>query len=205
MEKKEREFLHLEQGTKSVREYTIQFDRLSRFGRHLISTPQQKIRKFHRGLDPNLRNLNRGHLDQSFESLVRLAIGLEDDGCCTSKAPPAKFPPRNRLPSQANQGVKRTWNGEKKSPTAPSQTNATNRVPNDNKCFNCDSPGHHTHDCPKPKMKSQANVVCYNCGKLGHIKRNCTEPRIGANAQRIAGRTGLNAIIPEETGFYEEE
>ena len=40
--KKEREFMNLTQGNQTVREYTVQFERLSRFAYHIIDTFKKK-------------------------------------------------------------------------------------------------------------------------------------------------------------------
>ena len=79
-DQKEKEFMELTQGGKTVREYVTQFDRLSRFAPHMVDTPQKKIKKFYRGLDTHLWHMTLGHLEQTFETLVRLASCLERDG-----------------------------------------------------------------------------------------------------------------------------
>ena len=43
----EREFLSLVQGTWTVREYVMQFKRLSRFADHIADTAQKKVKRFH--------------------------------------------------------------------------------------------------------------------------------------------------------------
>ena len=78
-DQKEKEFIELTQGGKIVWEYVIQFERLSRFTLHMVDTPQKKIKKFHRRLDTHLRHITLGHLEQTFEALVRLASSLERD------------------------------------------------------------------------------------------------------------------------------
>ena len=76
--KKEKEFIDLVQGSRTVREYTIQFERLSRFAYHMIDTPEKKNRKYHLGLSLQLQRSTFGHLNQSFKALVGMAIGFED-------------------------------------------------------------------------------------------------------------------------------
>ena len=46
-DKREQEFLELVQGKMMVQEYTLQFERLSRFAPHLVDTPQKKMKKYH--------------------------------------------------------------------------------------------------------------------------------------------------------------
>ena len=61
--KKEKEFIDLVQGSHTVREYTVQFERLSRFAYHMIDTPENKNRKYHLGLSLQLQRSTFGHLD----------------------------------------------------------------------------------------------------------------------------------------------
>ena len=103
-DQREKEFMELTQGNLTVREYTTQFERLSRFARHMVDTPQKKVKKFHRGLTPHLRHMTLAQLSQPFEALVRLAAGLEKDGCQARKQnftrpPPPRFNSGSRQPS----------------------------------------------------------------------------------------------------------
>ena len=72
--------MELTQGGKTIREYVTQFERLSCFALHMVDTPQKKIKKFHRRLDTHLCHMTLGHLEQTFEALVKLASSLERDG-----------------------------------------------------------------------------------------------------------------------------
>ena len=76
--KKEREFIELTQGNRTVREYTVQFERLSRFAYHMIDTPEKKNRKYHQGLSLPLQCMTLGHHNQNFKALIGMAIGHED-------------------------------------------------------------------------------------------------------------------------------
>ena len=71
--------MNLVQGNWTVREYITQFERFSHFAHHIVDTPQKKVKQFHRGLDPHLRHMMIGHLNQSFEGMVGLATSLEKD------------------------------------------------------------------------------------------------------------------------------
>ena len=76
-DQQEREFLSLVQGTWTVRDYVMQFKRLSHFAHHIVDTPQKKVKQFHQGLGSHLRHMMVGHLNQSFKGIVRLASSLE--------------------------------------------------------------------------------------------------------------------------------
>ena len=73
------------------------------------------------------------------------------------------------------------------------------------RCYNCSQPGYMARDCQAPKFHSRTGRVCYNCGEPSHISKNCIAPHGGAYRQLVQGQARLNAIIPRETGFNEEE
>ena len=55
-EKKEVEFITLEQGNLTVAAYEAKFSELSRFAPHMIATEAMRAKKFERGLRPYLRS-----------------------------------------------------------------------------------------------------------------------------------------------------
>ena len=109
--------MELTQGGKTIREYVTQFDRLSHFVPHMVDTPQKKIKKFHHGLDTHLRHMTLGHLEQTFEALVRLASSLERDGYKGTPQPTnrpfLKNRPRVRPQNRFN---KRPWSSNNRRP-----------------------------------------------------------------------------------------
>ena len=62
-----------------MREYVTQFERLSHFAHYMVDTPQKKVKQFHQGLGPHLHHIMVGHLNQSFEGIVRFTASLEKD------------------------------------------------------------------------------------------------------------------------------
>jgi hypothetical protein len=55
MAHKLQEFLHLQQGSSSVYEYSKKFNYLSQYGSYHVDTNEKKISLFHQGLSPVLR------------------------------------------------------------------------------------------------------------------------------------------------------
>ena len=78
-------------------------------------------------------------------------------------------------------------------------------VRKNNECFNYGQLGHMAKDCQAPRVHRQKHIVCYNCRKSGYISKDCRSPRGGTYGHPVQGQTRLNAIIPEESGFNEEE
>ena len=76
--KKQKEFLELTQGNQTVREYTVQFERLSRFASHMVDTPEKKNQRYHQGLNLRLQQLTLSYRNQNFKDLVGSAKELED-------------------------------------------------------------------------------------------------------------------------------
>ena len=158
-------------------------------------------------------------MNQSFEDLVGLATGLEDDGCREPRPFGGRLPPRGNpgpRPPTHFSGNKRTWNDERKPlatyprsqpvrpqgppPPRPPMTTG-NRS---GTCFNCGIPGHLAKDCRAARAPRRPDVTCYNCGIPGHMSRDCRAPRRGNHGpppQGPPGQARLNAIIPEGAGF----
>ena len=223
--RKEKEFIVLVQGNRTVREYTVQFERLFRFAYHMVDTPEKKNQKYDLGLSLALQRSTFGHLNQSFKALVGMANGFEEINGREQRRfmnrPPQRFNQGQRQVPTHTQGNKRNWNGERKPPSAPyrnqpaapskpalpqGQSGTMNN--NYGVCFNCGIPGHMSKDCWAPKKTSRTDVVCFNCNKKGHISKDCKAPRggyYGALAQGQPGQTRLNAIIPNEAGFHKGE
>ena len=53
-DQEENNFLNLVKGSMTVREYTTQFDRLSRFAGHMVDLQQKRVKHFHQGLNSHL-------------------------------------------------------------------------------------------------------------------------------------------------------
>ena len=75
--KKEKEFIDLVQGTRTVQEYTIQFERLSRFSPHIVDTLVKRNKRFIRGVNTTIQGHMMNSFAQSFESIVEHATNLE--------------------------------------------------------------------------------------------------------------------------------
>ena len=101
-DQEEKNFLSLVQGNMTIREYTTQFERLSRFAGHMVDTQPKRVKRFHQGLNSHLRHMMVGHLGQTFESVVRFAVSLEKDSQMTKQLMSQQPPLRNLAYQQRN-------------------------------------------------------------------------------------------------------
>ena len=89
-DRKRDEFLSLEQGRMSVTTYEVKFHALSRYATQLFSSPQERIRRFVKGLRSDLQipALNVAAAAKSFQEVVDFVIEVEgvktDDFTMTS-------------------------------------------------------------------------------------------------------------------------
>ena len=72
------------------------------------------------------------------------------------------------------------------------------REPKDNKCANCNQPGHTKLDCPKPPISIE-DRKCHICGKAGHIARKCPDKDKGGRPQ---AKPALMAQLGAGTAIY---
>ncbi|XP_020523622.1 uncharacterized protein LOC110007368 [Amborella trichopoda] len=157
-ERKEVEFIELQQGKLTVEQYAAKFLELSRYAPHVINMEAQKVNKFERGLMLDIRGRIMAANLKTFSPLVDLARKIERD--CdeyrlrkeqhkTRPTPSRDFQERG---DQRHDNAQRTFQGDirQKQP-----------VP----CGSCGKLGHAAPECwlrTKP---------CFKCGKLGHLIR----------------------------------
>ena len=75
--KKQREFLSIEQGDRSVEDYEREFTRLSRFAPLMVSTEELKVECFVMGLRPDVRGAVLAHVPPDYATTLRLAKTLD--------------------------------------------------------------------------------------------------------------------------------
>ncbi|XP_039134254.1 uncharacterized protein LOC120271646 [Dioscorea cayenensis subsp. rotundata] len=79
----EREFINLTQGSMTIDEYEMEFDRLSRYAPKLVDNDQSNARRFEGGLHAHIhRGLAALHLT-SYAEVVWCAKSLDTKGCAT--------------------------------------------------------------------------------------------------------------------------
>ena len=80
---KEREFLSLKQGDASVMEYAAQFNELSRFAPHQVSTEERRMDHFEQGLRGDIKSVIAAQTFTNFQDMyqkaVKVARVMEED------------------------------------------------------------------------------------------------------------------------------
>ncbi|XP_011627311.1 uncharacterized protein LOC105421496 [Amborella trichopoda] len=78
-ERKEVEFIELQQGKLTVERYTAKFSELSRYARHIIDMEARKESKFERGLRPDIQGRVMAANLKTFSPLADLVRKIERD------------------------------------------------------------------------------------------------------------------------------
>ena len=76
---KDREFLELRQGDRTVIKYVAKFTELARFGDDYFATYMSKVRNFEDGLKLSIRGKIVGFLIPDMDSMVKTAMTIERD------------------------------------------------------------------------------------------------------------------------------
>ncbi|KAJ9538250.1 hypothetical protein OSB04_030983 [Centaurea solstitialis] len=186
--KLEEDFMKLEQGSKTVQEYTSSFIEKARFAEIYIPTEARRIERYIWGLRANIRELVLNMHHGTFQSAVDAAENTE----------------REKMRQMGDRsGEKRKWEGssfDSKKPRAlrfeprgiPTgngracpkchKTHRGECLADSRACYRCGSLSHYSKDCPGTRK-------CYVCGSSDHIKPDCPQwKKEGFNAS--SGRQG---------------
>ncbi|KAH6814101.1 hypothetical protein C2S51_023119 [Perilla frutescens var. frutescens] len=150
---KANEFWNLKQGNKSVADYDLQFNRLSRYAPQTVDTEEKRIEKFRMGLKPEIGTALIGKDDTNYSQMLSWALSIEAmQG--TSKASASQ-------PAVGDQKGKRKEEGTlEQGNAAPKSQGYQGNSP---QCVICSR--HHFGPC----------VQCYRCGRQGHYANACPQ------------------------------
>nr|KAJ0192365.1 hypothetical protein LSAT_V11C800454700 [Lactuca sativa] len=187
----EEEFLRLEQGNMTVREYTTKFTEKARFAEFYVSTEERRVERYIWGLRTAIREFVQIQKPGTFQSAVDAAEGRERE--------------KNRQGEDRALG-KRKWEGtnndSKKGKTSGQerkvdQSSGVKQCPKCNRyhkgecnmnqkvCYKCGKPGHIATKCKRGR-------VCYGCGSPNHIKSECPQGKGNNNQGRITDNRSMD-------------
>ncbi|XP_019056861.1 PREDICTED: uncharacterized protein LOC109116239 [Tarenaya hassleriana] len=193
------EFLRLEQGNMTVREYEAEFNRLLKYGGHLVPTEEYKIQKFIAGLRASFRRMIECHEYPTLSRCInqldkversekeRMEAKRQDRG-------PYRRVPVNRPPVRVGQTSQPRDKGKAPAyrPTTPAQPIQYRRS-----CAKCGLD--HTGPCGN-------TMTCYRCGQPWHFAARCTAniaPQANNKPPRPAQRR--SGIAPRVYALTAEE
>nr|AAL79340.1 Putative 22 kDa kafirin cluster; Ty3-Gypsy type [Oryza sativa]AAM48279.1 Putative 22 kDa kafirin cluster; Ty3-Gypsy type [Oryza sativa Japonica Group]AAP53268.1 retrotransposon protein, putative, Ty3-gypsy subclass [Oryza sativa Japonica Group] len=174
---KEKEFLELKQGNKSVAEYEIEFSRLARFAPEFVQTDGSKARRFESGLRQPLKRRVEAFELTIFREVVSKAQLLEKgyhEQRIEHGQPQKKFKTNN----PQNQGRFRgNYSGQMQRKSSENQGR---------KCPICQG-SHVPSICPNCWGR------CFECGEAGHTRYQC--PLLQKGKNRVSSTTQPNTKV----------
>ncbi|CAA0811071.1 Unknown protein, partial [Striga hermonthica] len=165
----ERQFLLLQQGTRTVNEYEREFTRLAAFVSDLVRTEAQRAQRFIDGLYPAVRHNIVGHGTQTYARAVSISQEVDanirreavrDHPQSSALAQSSSVPPMPALPS-----VQPSKNNKRKGKGAPTDKRTRQRLQQIPQCPTCGRL--HRGEC------RFGQDVCYYCHEPGHFANRC--------------------------------
>nr|KAJ0222512.1 hypothetical protein LSAT_V11C200051360 [Lactuca sativa] len=186
VKKLEEEFLRLERGNMTVREYTTKLTEKATFAEFYVSTKERRMELYIWGLRTAIREFVQIKKPGTFQSPVDAAegrareknhqgedraLGKRKWDCTNNDSKKGKTSGKERKVDQSS-GVKQC---PKCNRYHKGECNMNQKV-----CYKCGKPGHIAIEC-------KIGRVCYGCGSPNHIKSECPQSKDNNNQGRITG------------------
>ncbi|KAI3723340.1 hypothetical protein L2E82_34842 [Cichorium intybus] len=187
IKKLEDEFLHMEQGSRSVQEYNLSFLEKARFAEHHVSTEKRKIDMYVWGLTTRIREIVQPLKLPTFRQVVDRATEREtelkrqDDEKkameTKRKAEDQSWTPQKKSQQTGSKGKSQKDEGKWCEKCRKRHTGSCRSDTGSVICRNCGKTGHPTREC-------RAERRCYQCGATDHIRPNCPQLKSGVYSER---------------------
>ncbi|KAI3672993.1 hypothetical protein L6452_39099 [Arctium lappa] len=175
----EEEFLRLEQGTMTVREYTTSFTEKARFAEYYVSTEERRAERYIGGLKASIREFVLAMEPITFQAAVNAAEAREKEknrqeaerGNIKRKW---EGPSNETKKSKFSGPERKTWQGQAVKPC--SRCNRVHKgecLIKPRVCYRCGRPGHQSQDCKVERRER----LCFICKSPNHIQANCPQQK----------------------------
>lgn len=168
---KEKEFLELKQGHKSVSDYEIEFSRLARFAPAFVQTDSSKARRFESGLCQPLKRRVEAFELNSFREVVNKAQLLEKGYHDEVE----EVQQKSKKPKFNMHQHEEDFQEEVRFSMSTGQVSNAREIP----CPICNG-DHPPHFCPYRWGR------CYKCGQAGHTQNRCPSLKLNIPIAQVA-------------------
>ncbi|XP_021979251.1 uncharacterized protein LOC110875362, partial [Helianthus annuus] len=175
----EKEFLHLELGNKTYREYVTKFNEMSRIVSYLVNPEENRIRRFLWGLPTEYRTFIKSTKPTTYHDAVEAGATIATE--IQQKKTPETIPKRKwkNYQEQKKPNYRDFKRQRGPPPRCPTCGKGHSGPCNQLVCRNCKKPGHNYHDCREPRK-------CFKCGETDHYSDSC--PKRNEEPNKARGR-----------------
>lgn len=162
------QFVNLEQGEKSVRDYESEFTRLRKYVFRGQEDEAAMVRYFLNGLRAEIRNMLISVTYNTVNELVERAVNVERGLEVEKKA----MHQSGDASKSANQKQSVSRNRSRSNQEGQSSKIRKSEVV----CYSCGEPGHYFRECPSVGQNHPSvppHIICYKCGERGHYQASC--------------------------------